>query len=318
MAATRVMVSSIPSLHARCRRGLGPALGALPVLAVLPVLAALLWAAADASPAWAQATAQPALGDPLGTTPSTKMPDELADVGFDQRLGAALPLDLAFTDEAGQAVHLGDYFGKRPVLLLPVYYDCPMLCGQVINGVVAGLGTIPFLPGREYEVVAVSFDPRDTVESAGKSKNTALGRFGHREAAGGWHFLTGSPESIRRFTEAIGFRYRFDEGSGQFAHTAGAVMATPEGRVSRYFFGIEFPGRDLRLGMVEASSERIGSVVDHVFLYCFRYNPTTGKYSALTMNIVRLAGGLTVALIALGLVVSLARERRRANPLGTA
>lgn len=299
------------ALSARSRPGRGPTLAALAV-------AALAYAGWAPLPARAQATSQPKLGDPLGTTPSSKMPDELRDIGFDQRLGAQVPFDLGFTDEEGKAVRLGDYFGRRPVLLLPVYYECPMLCGQVINGVVAGLATISFLPGKEYEVVAVSFDPRDTVESAAERKNTVLGRYGHRDTAGGWHFLTGSPESIRVFTEAIGFRYRFDEEKGQFAHTAGAVLATPEGRLSRYYFGLEFPGRDLRLGMIEASAERIGSVVDHVFLYCFRYDPATGKYTALTLNIVRLAGALTVALIAAWLAVTFTRERRRNSSLGTA
>ncbi len=293
--------------------------GTLLLARLLPACAALAWSLGAASPALAQATAQPALGDPLGTTPSTKMPDEFKDVGFDQRLGEGVPFDGAFTDEAGRSVRLGDFFGQRPVLLVPVYYECPMLCSQVMNGLVAGLATIPFLPGNEYEVVAVSFDPRDTVEDAFKRKNTVLGRFGHRETAGGWHFLTGSPESIRAFTDAIGFRYRFDEKKGEFAHTAGAVLATPEGRISRYFFGLEFPGRHLRLGIVEASAERIGSVADHVFLYCFRYDPTTGQYTALTLNIVRLAGGLTVALLAAWLTVTLSRERRRnRTSLGTA
>lgn len=295
----------------RSRPGCKPALAALAVA----VLAHAGWAS---SPALAQATSQPSLGDPLGTTPSSKMPDELQDIGFDQRLGAQVPFDLGFTDEEGKAVRLGDYFGRRPVLLVPVYYECPMLCGQVINGLVAGLATMPFLPGKEYEVVAVSFDPRDTVEAAAKRKNTVLGRYGRRETAGGWHFLTGEPESIRGFTEAIGFRYRFDERKGQFAHTAGAVLATPDGRLSRYYFGLEFPGRELRLGMVEASAERIGSVVDHVFLYCFRYDPASGRYTALTLNIVRLAGALTVALIAGWLAVTFSRERRRNSSLGTA
>lgn len=258
-------------------------------------------------------------GNAAALKPSSALPKELAEVGFDQRLGASVPLDLAFVDETGKGVRLGDFFGQRPVLLVPVYYDCPMLCTQVLNTLVEGLKAVPFLPGKEYEVVAVSFDPSNTVEDALLTKNTVLGRFGHRDAAGGWHFLVGSPESIRRFTEAIGFRFKKLENSSDFAHTAGVVLATPQGKLARYFFGLDYPGRDLRLAMVDASEERIGSVVDHVFLYCFRYDPTTGKYTALTLNIVRLAGALTVALLAVSLFITVSRERRRnRTSLGTA
>lgn len=262
---------------------------------------------------------QPDPTDPLGTTPANVLPAAVQNVGFDQKLGQKVPLNLAFTDETGRTVTFAELFGKRPVLLVPVYYDCPMLCGQVLNSLTASLAKLDFEPGQQYEVVAVSFNPENSTDDAFKSKNTTLGRFGRRESAGGWHFLTGSAGEITRFTEAIGFRYERDEKTGQFAHSAGFVVASPDGKLSRYFFGLDFPERDLRLAMVDASQEKIGSLADHVFLYCFRYDPATGKYTALTLNIVRLAGATTVALLALGLGLAFSRERRRHRiSLGTA
>lgn len=262
---------------------------------------------------------QPDPSDPLGTTPANVLPAAVQNVGFDQKLGSRVPLDLSFTDETGQEVSFAELFGRRPVLLVPVYYDCPMLCGQVLYSLTASLAKLELDPGRDYEVVAVSFNPENTAEDASKSKNTTLARFGRRETAGGWHFLTGSPEAIARFTGAIGFRYERDGDTGQFAHSAGFVVASPAGELSRYFFGLDFPERDLRLALVDASQEKIGSLADHVFLYCFRYDPATGKYTALTLNIVRLAGATTVALLALGLGLAFSRERRRhRTSLGTA
>jgi protein SCO1/2 len=205
------------------------------------------------------------------------------------------------------------------VLLVPVYYDCPMLCGQVLNSLTASLSQLSLDPGRDFEVVAVSFNVANTPDDALKSKNTIMGRFGRRDTAGGWHFLTGPAESIARFTAAIGFRFEQDGETGQFAHAAGFVVAAPDGTLSRYFFGLDFPERDLRLALVDASQQKIGSLADHVFLYCFRYDPATGRYTALALNIVRLAGATTVMLLVLGLVIAFGRERlRNRTSLGTA
>ncbi len=295
---------------------------AAPLLATPLVICGWALCSLVGVPAWAQpgsAMMQPDPKDPLGTTPANVLPAAIQNVGFDQRLGERVPLDLLFTDESGREVRFAELFGKRPVVLVPVYFDCPMLCGQVIHSLTNSLAKLELSPGRDYEVVAVSFNAANTPEDAARSKNTAMGRFGRRETAGGWHFLTGSSEEIRRFTTAIGFRFEPDTKTGELAHTAGFVVASPTGELSRYFFGLDFPERDLRLALVDAAEERIGSLADHVFLYCFRYDPATGKYTALALNIVRLAGATTVALLALGLGLAFSRERRRHRiSLGTA
>lgn len=275
-----------------------------------------------------------ALTLPAGALPPTappkigpdaeSLPEELADVGFDQRLGESLPLDAPFRDENGREVTLGSFFGNRPVLLAPVYYRCPMLCTLVQEGVSAAVRELPFDAGEEYEVVFFSFDPEDTPEAAQAKKRQALSRAGRPGTGEGWHFLTGEADSIRRLTQAIGFRYQRDPETGpgdatQFSHVAGVVVATPGGKIGRYFFGIDYPPRDLRLALVEASDEQVGSLVDQVLLFCFHYDPATGRYSALTLNVVRVAGGLTVAALVFGVTFMLRRERHRPdNSRGTA
>jgi len=251
--------------------------------------------------------------------PVSELPEQLDEVGIDQRLGESLPLDARFRDASGRPVTLGEYFGSRPVLVVPVYFDCPMLCTMVLNGVSMSLRELAFTAGEEYEVVVFSFNPADTPEHARDKKKVTLDRLGQPGAGAGWHFLTGGQEAIRRLTDAMGFRYRYNQETGEFAHTAGIVVATPEGRIARYFFGISYPSRDVRLGMVEAADGTIGSVVDQALLYCFRYDPATGKYSAATLNILRLLGAVTVLVLVVFVLVMLRRERlRNQRSLGTA
>ena len=232
----------------------------------------------------------------------------LRDVGFDQRLNQPVPLDLEFTDETGHPVKLAEYFGNRPVILVMAYYRCPMLCTLVLNGVVQGMRGMSLVPGTDYNVVTVSFDPRETPALAAAKKKTYVAHFGRPGAAEGWHFLTGKPAAIENLTRAVGFRYVYDAKQDQYIHTSGIVLLTPQGRVSRYFYGIQFPARDLQLGLVEASANKIGSPADQVFLYCFHYDPETGKYTASVLNYVRLGGALTMLALA-GMVWFLCRWR---------
>jgi protein SCO1/2 len=236
-------------------------------------------------------------------------PAPLREVAFEQRLGEPVPLDLTFRDEVGRAVRLGDYFGKRPVVLSLVYYECPMLCTVSLNGLVSALQVLSFDPGREFELVTVSFNPKETPELAAAKKKVYLGRYKRPAAEGAWHFLTGDADEIARLTKAVGFRYAWDEQTKQFAHPAGITVLTPDGRLARYLYGIEYAPRDLRLALVEAAAGKIGTPVDQLLLYCYRYDPMTGKYSAMIVNLVRLGAILT--LLALGVFVGLMRWRER-------
>jgi protein SCO1 len=252
---------------------------------------------------------------------ASNMPPVLQNVGFEPQLNAQLPLDLAFRDETGRNVNLRDYFGARPVVLAFVYYTCPMLCDQVAQGVVGTLRMLSFNPGRDYEVVFVSFDPRDTSSAAAEKKKTAMTHFRRPETASGWHFLTGSAESISPLTKAANFRFTYDAKSQLFAHASGVMLLTPDGRISRYFYGVEFPSRDMRLGLVDASAGKIGTPIDHVLLYCFHYDPSTARYSATIIKIMQLVAVLTIVLLAGAILVFRRRERRRARtnlrqPLG--
>src|SRR5262249_54062712 len=213
----------------------------------------------------------------------------LENVGIDQQLGEQLPLDLTFRDESGASVRIGDYFGKRPVVLALVYYSCPMLCNQVLNGMTSALDVLSFDIGKEFEVVTVSFDPRETPEVARNKKETYLQWYKRPSAAKGWHFLTGDKPAIDKLTQAAGFHFRFDPATNQFIHASGIMIATPEGKLARYFYGIEYAPKDLRLGLVEASGNKIGNSVDRLLLYCYHYDPAAGKYGAVAMNILRLA-----------------------------
>lgn len=247
---------------------------------------------------------------PPDINPVSKKPAILSKVGIDQRIGNTIPLNLTFRDDAGRSVRLADYFGKRPVVMALAYYECPMLCTQVLNGMVHALRPLDFQPGRDYDVVVVSINPRETPALAAQKKATYVADYGRPETAAGWHFLTGDEASIHALAGAIGFRYAYDENIQQYAHGAAIYVLTPQGRLAQYFYGIEFPSRDVRLAMVESSHGKLGSVVDQVLLLCYHYDPTTGKYGAAIMDAVRIGGVLT--LLALGgfLFVSLRRDRR--------
>ncbi len=236
--------------------------------------------------------------------------EQIEQIGIDQHLDEQLPLDLVFADEQGRPVHLGEYFGEKPVVLALVYYECPMLCTQVLNGLLRTLRMISFDAGREFQVLAVSFDPRETPQLAAAKKEEYAKAYGRPGAGEGWHFLTGSQEQIEQLTRAVGFRYQYDERSGQYIHAAGIVVLTPSGRLARYFYGIEYSPKDVRLGLIEASEEQIGSPVDQFLLLCFHYDPASGKYTLAVMNTVRAAGALTVAALAVFVVATLRRERR--------
>jgi protein SCO1/2 len=245
--------------------------------------------------------------------PSSGLPAQLQNVGFEPPLNGPLPLDLNFRDESGHDVQLRQYFGRKPVVLALVYYGCPMLCNQVEMGVVGSLKMLSFNAGRDYEAVFVSFDPRETPDMAAKKKAAALARYGRPETASGWHFLTGKEESIRALTTAANFRYSFDESHNLFAHASGIMLLTPDGRISRYFYGVEYPSRDVRLGLVDASGGKIGKPIDHLLLFCFQYDPETARYSATVLRIVRLGGILTIFTIVAGILIFRLRDLRAAH-----
>jgi protein SCO1/2 len=244
--------------------------------------------------------------------PTSARPGILSKIAIDQRIGHQVPSDISFVDENGRDVTLGDYFDKRPVVLALVYYECPMLCTQVLNGLVSALGVLNFEAGREFDVVAVSFNPKEGPGLASQKKAAYLERYGRPQSAGGWHFLTGSQDSIARLTDAVGFRYEYDEKIGQFAHGAAIEVLTPKGAIAKYFYGIEYSPRDLRLGIIEASNERIGSVIDDVLLFCYHYDPSSGKYGTSILRMVRAGGVLTVLAFAIFLTLSLRRDHAAA------
>ncbi len=248
--------------------------------------------------------------NPSPGIPSSQMPSVLSQVSFDQRLNERLPLDLQFKDEEGRPVRLGDYFGHKPVVLAFVYYECPMLCTQVLNGLTTSLMVLDETVGREFDVVAVSFDPRETPALASGKKKSNLDRYKRRESENGWHFLTGDERSIKALTAAVGFRYVWDDKTQQFAHPSGIVIATPEGKLSRYFFGIEYAPRDVKFALIESSAGRIGSAIDQLLLYCYHYDPVTGSYGFVAMSAVRVGGAVTLLALVGFVVVSIRRERR--------
>jgi len=264
---------------------------------VLPIWAVLL------------ALAAPARGD-------TARPPILRDVDFAQQIGAQLPLNTPLRDEGGRAVTLRDFFAAgQPVVLVPAYYRCPQLCGLVQNGIASALRGLPLDVGRDFQVVTFSFDPSESSELAAKKKAAMLDAYRRQGADAGFHFLTGDADAVRRLTDAIGFRYAYDESRREFAHASGIVVATPGGVVSHYLYGVEFAPRDLKLALVEASAGRLGSAVDRLMLFCFMYDPATGRYSRLALGAVRGGGVLTVLLLVVGIAVLLRREagRRRAR-----
>ena len=249
------------------------------------------------------------------TIPAKTVPTPLKNIGYDQKLGESLPLTAPVRDENGREVALGSFFGQRPVIFALAYFHCSMLCNVVMDDLATSLKVVPFTAGKDYDVVIVSFDPADTPALAKAKKDEVVARYGKPETAPAWHFLTAGPPSIAAITQAVGFRYYWDTDTKQFAHAAGIVLLTPKGRISRYLYGVEYPARDIRLSLVEASGEKIGSVIDQVLLFCFHYNPVIGKYSAVAMNIIRLGGAVTV--VGLLLMVVLLR-RREHDSLGSA
>jgi protein SCO1/2 len=249
---------------------------------------------------------------PQGGLASQQPPDTLKNIGIDQRLNNQLPFDATFKDEAGNTVKLGDYFGRgRPVVVSLVYYKCPMLCNQVLNGLVGGIRGQQFLVGRDFDVVTISFDPRETPQDAAGKKKIVMGDLRRADdpiAAGGWHFLTGEKTQIDLVADAVGFHYAFDTRTNQFAHASGVMVATPQGKLSRYFYGIDYAPRDLKFALVESSAGKIGTAVDKIILYCYHYDPTTGKYGFVIMSAMRVAGIVTVlGLIALILILRRSR-----------
>jgi protein SCO1/2 len=264
---------------------------------------------------------------PAAGNPSSGLPKALTDVKIEQKLNQQLPLDLVFNDENGQQVKLGQYFGKKPVVLALVYYDCPMLCTQVLNGMVTSFRVLPFQVGNEFDVVTVSFDPRETSALAAAKKKMYVDYLPEKmraNASSGWHFLTGDQANIAQLTDAVGFRYHYDEATKQFAHASAIMLTTPQGKLSRYFYGIEYAPRDLRLGLIESSENKIGSPAEQLLLYCYHYDPATGKYGLAIMRVMRIAGVLTILGIISGiLAMTLIGKARNpgvvsAKPGGTA
>lgn len=224
-------------------------------------------------------------------------PSLLKEVGIDQKLNQSIPLNLEFRDEHGKPVHLSEYFGQKPVILSLVYYNCPMLCTQVLNGIESSLKLIPMDIGKQFNVVTVSIDPTERPVLAEAKQALYTGLYGRPGVAEGWHFLTGDEPQIRELANALGFRYAYDPDSKQFAHASAIMILTPEGKISRYFYGIQFASRDLRLGLVEASEGKIGTPVDQVLLFCYHYDPSTGKYGLLISRLIQTAGAATVLAI---------------------
>ncbi len=239
--------------------------------------------------------------------------DLIKQVGFDQKLGDQIPLALSFTDSTGRPVRLADYFGEKPVILALGYYECPMLCSLVRNGLYESLKQLDFTVGNEFDVVIVSIDPGETAEDAEVKRQVSIMNYERSTSEDGWHFLVGQEESIEPLAEAIGFRYTYDQEIDQYVHPSGIVVLTPEGQISRYFYGIDYPARDLRLGLVEAASNQIGSPVDQLLLTCYHYDPVSGEYTLVIMDIIRILGLLIVAVI--GVVLYFMFRRDRGKPL---
>jgi len=262
-------------------------------------------------------TAVPVLAH-TGNEPYTKDEAFLKEIAFDQKLGAQLPLDLPFTDETGKAVRLGEYFGQKPVLMLITYFNCTMLCPLLLDGLVRALRPISFDIGQQFTVLTVSINPRETPAIAASRKELYVQRYGRPGADRGWHFLTGTADAIAALTQPIGFRFVYDKKKDEYAHASGIVIFTPEGKAARYLYGVEYSPRDMRLALIEAASGTIGNPVDQVMLYCFHYDPLTGKYGVVIMNVLRLAGSATVAVLGTFMFVMFRRDRRKAAPTGEA
>ena len=249
------------------------------------------------------ASASAQMNNGVMSPPANTRPPRLENVGIEQHLDAQVPPDLIFRDDAGKTVKLGEYFGHKPLILNLVYYNCTMLCGEALAGLSSAMRLVKFDVGNEFDVITVSFDPRETPEMAAAKKKDFVRRYGRANAAAGWHFLTGQAESINTLTRAVGFQYQYDAKTNQYAHATAIMVLTPQGRISRYFYGVDFPPKDLRMGLVEASQGKIGNAVDAVLLYCYHYNPETGKYGAMVTNILRLAAAATILIMGIFLFI---------------
>jgi protein SCO1/2 len=238
-------------------------------------------------------------------------PAILSKVGITQNLNARIPPDLVFRDETGKSVRIGDFFGQKPIVLSLVYFDCPALCTEVLNGELRTMKAISLDLGKDFDAVTVSFEPKDTPALAKAKRDVYAGQYGRPGAADHWHFLTGEQQSIDALTEVAGFRYAYDSSIRQYAHAAAILVLTPDGRIDRYFYGVQYPARDVRLGLVEASEGKIGTLTDHALLYCYQYDPMTGKYGVVIMNVLRAAGGLTVLILGIFMTMMFLRERKR-------
>ena len=248
--------------------------------------------------AWLPAIAQGMPDAAPGGASSGQLPPILTNVRYEQKLDSQVPLNLAFRDESGQPVRLGDYFGRKPVVLILAYYRCPMLCSQVLAGATHTFRQLPFRIGQQFNVLTVSFDPRETPALAAASKQTYMANYGLPQAAGGWHFLTGQQAEITALTQAVGFHYAWDAQTQQYAHATGILVLTPSGKVAQYFYGIDYPAQDLRLALVQSSRERIGSLADEVLLFCSHYDPNSGRYTAIMGRVLQIAGAFTLLILA--------------------
>ena len=269
------------------------------------------------------AAAQPpsAFMDKSSSPAAQVSPADLSNVGIDQRLDQQLPLNLKFKNEAGNTVKLGDYFqSRRPVILNLVYYTCPMLCGEELAGEASALSMLKFTPGKEYEVVSVSFNPDETPKDATEKKQIYISRMNehleHKTDGSGWHFLTGQPAEIKQLADAVGFHYHRDSRTGQYIHAAAIMLVTPKGKIAQYYYGVEFSPKDIRLGLIEASQDKIGTIVDQVVLYCYHYDPNTGRYGAVVTNIMRVAGAATMLILG-GFLIVMYRRESHGTPKGT-
>ncbi len=250
--------------------------------------------------------------------PATPPPQILGNISIDQNLKQQVPLDLPFKDENGREVKLSDYFGSKPVILSLVYYECPMLCTETLNGMVSAFKVLKFDVGKEFNVVTISFDARETPALAAEKQKNYLRQYGRPGAEQGWHFLTGPQSSIDAVTKSVGFHYAWDQSTQQFAHATALFLLTPDGKIAQYYYGVEFSPRDLRFGIIEASQGKTGTVVDQVLLYCFHYDPRSGKYGAIITRVVQLAGGITILLLG-GFLIAMFRlepKHRRTESTG--
>lgn len=242
--------------------------------------------------------------------PQIGVPAMLKGVGIEQKLDSQMPLEARFVDESGQSVRFGQYFHGKPVIIAPVYYRCPMLCNLVLSGLVSSLQKISLQPGKDFEIIALSFDPRETPDLARAKRENYLRKYNRPAADAGWHFLTGKEDAIKQVTDALGFGYRWDPRQQQWAHASAIMVLTPEGRTSRYFYGVAYKSRDLRLGLVDASDHKIGNLADEIILYCYHYDPKNGKYGLAIVNSLRVVGCATALGMAAFVIISLRREKK--------